>query len=303
MVIIQNKYSSIPVYKLDNYLMYVQTEKKINGNVSELETFMKPLDEMDREIKKDTRKRIKNLLIVSGPFAISIFSYAVFKKPLALQVGFTLSGCGAALLLLTDNTNSLKHVKEEQNKKTEDNIIDFYQNKDSNLVVDVEADEELEDYLRDSSFNKPMSDDEYKYKLAIYNHKIKTYSDQQYYLNKDETMKQITKELDIYSYVYKLPDSDISDNQWDALFDCIYDYCIKKGINNNYYNYMSFLNKLTLSNVLVYHKKKININNYIDSLSYLEKMDISKEDIALLEKDIMNKLSNSNIISFPKKSK
>ena len=54
----QNKYSNIPVYKLDNELMYVQTEKKLNCIVNELEDFMKPLDEMAKAIKKETKKRI-----------------------------------------------------------------------------------------------------------------------------------------------------------------------------------------------------------------------------------------------------
>ena len=71
-------------------------------------------------------------------------------------MGITLGGFGGALLLLTDNSNSLKNVKKNQNKEDEDNIINFYREKDSNLIEDIKDDEEIIDYLRDSSFNKPM---------------------------------------------------------------------------------------------------------------------------------------------------
>ena len=54
------------------------------------------------------------------------------------------------------------------------------------------------------------------------------------YLDKEETMVQVVREIDAYAIVYNLPPLEISNSQWDVFFDTIYNFFEKKGIEKNF---------------------------------------------------------------------
>ena len=48
-------------------------------------------------------------------------------------------------------------------------------------------------------------------------------------LDKNETMMQIVREIEIYEYAYKLPPLEIKNEEWDVFFDITYDFFERKG--------------------------------------------------------------------------
>ena len=109
------------------------------------------------------------------------------------------------------------------------------------------------------------------------------------FLNKDETMIQVSDEYRAYSVAYKLPKLTITNNEWDILFDTIYHKLEESSQEERLYEYMSFLQRYVISYALVHNEKEISFHSYIEQIPRIEFLGIKKEDI----KDIVKKLNQN----------
>lgn len=248
------------------------------------------VSDFDRAMKKEIKHSLKALLIIGGPFLLCIGGYFITSNLVILFAGFGYAMTGALI-------NSLIEEKII-NRSKKGNIISIDslngREKDVEEVLknSIIIDKTAVDNFRKDAANKIIDTD------PKINAPISTINDNT--LSKEETMEQIFREIGVYYYAYELPPQEITEKDWDTYFEICYQYFQNKGLENNFYVYMSKIVKQSLARVKVNGKKSINIHDYIYDLNQLELIGFTKEEISAIRKEISSSITQAEIIDINK---
>lgn len=291
-----NKIIKKEIKPLNSEIRLVQMEKFIN--------------DFDNSMKKDLRSRTKKTLLAILPAILSFIGFLIFKNLIWLVVGSSITGISAIGVLIKDFINDIK-IEKNNNKS---NTISIVEEKDvEQILQEGIGKKSVEDFYSEkykSAINRSETyaetEEEKKYKLALQkqqyiaqkNSSLKRISDYTNYLNKDETMEQVLKEVDAYTVAYNLPPLEILNSEWDLFFDTTYDFFNKKGIESEFYDLISQVGRFVFAKAILNKKNKIFIYDFVENLYYLENQKIDKKEIAILQKEMLSKLPRAKIIDF-----
>ena len=116
-------------------------------------------------------------------------------------------------------------------------------------------------------------------------------------LSKDDVIKQIVHEIDVYYMAYKLPDMNISNTQWDIYFDSCYAFLEKYNKKDEFYRIMSTVCSCTLASVLVHNRKQIIIDDFIKGLNYLKIYGIKEKESKVFQNVLKSQMPSSKVTS------
>ena len=288
------------------------------------ELILVQLRKREKELPKkiDLKDKLKLLLLIIGVSFVSSVAIVAIPSPITLYVvggivlttGVTIAGVNliklgldfrkrrektmAALLELKESENldkinfDEKMIFEEVNKQklglaSEE---DFYSEKMQNYIATEENKEE-------SKYEKVLRIQNNKSNIRLYNPK------EQVSNSKDDVINKIMYELDAYCLGLNLPPMEISNNEWQIYFDTLYDAFSQNGAADDYYNAVSRLCRITLSNSLVNKSEYISIKDFIDSVEYLDKkfsffdISLSKGEVTALQNMLNEKINSEKIIT------
>ena len=283
---------------LDSEIRLIQMEKFIN--------------DFDKSMNKSIKNSIKNLLYFLLPILIGIVGVIIFPSPITLVLCTSIGVITITISQIVEN----KKIFNKQNKNA---------NK-SNKLLYVEEEKDIEQVLEEGIGNKKGKDfytenikrvingadigEKSKYEEALEKQKLKgkTFkileTEENIFLNKEETMIQLVRELDFYCGVYNIPQLKISNDDWEKFFDILYEGFIEKQIEDKFYESMSLICRFTLAKALINNLKNITIKDFIDNLYYLEKqystngVVFSKKEILIFQKKIISSIYQPKIINF-----
>lgn len=271
------------IQSLNETLMIVQLDKYIY----KFET------EMDKEKKKTT----KWLKIGFIPFGISAGLSLVTISPIPLIVGTAYLGTVTIVKMIKDDQEFEEKIKRKYNPNPKVTQLSS-ETPDFDFLNEPIMTKTEEDYHSDY-FKEKLSEAARITKLTLVDEKGNVISlnkqDQEEYveepgfLNKEETMIQVSTEYKTYKIAYNLPELSITNKEWDILFDTIYHKLEENAQVERFYNYMSFLQRYVIAYSLIHNKKKISFYSYIDQIHRLEHIGLTKEEI----KDIIAKLNQN----------
>ena len=288
------------------------------------ELILVQLRKREKELPKkiDLKDKLKLLLLIIGVSFVSGVAIVAIPSPTTLYVvggivlttGVTIAGVNliklgldfrkrrektmAALLALKESENldkinfDEKMIFEEVNKQklglaSEE---DFYSEKMQNYIATEENKEE-------SKYENVLRIQNNKSNIRLYNPK------EQVSNSKDDVINKIMYELDAYCLGLILPPMEISNNEWQIYFDTLYDTFSQNGATDDYYNAVSRLCRITLSNSLVNKSEYISIKDFIDSVEYLDKkfsffdISLSKGEVTALQNMLNEKINSEKIIT------
>lgn len=288
------------------------------------ELILVQLRKREKELLKkiDLKDKLKLLLLIIGGSFVSGVAIVAIPSPITLYVvggivlttGVTIAGVNliklgldfrkrrektmAALLELKESENldkinfDEKMIFEEVNKQklglaSEE---DFYSEKMQNYIATEENKEE-------SKYENVLRIQNNKSNIRLYNPK------EQVSNSKDDVINKIMYELDAYCLGLNLPPMEISNNEWQIYFDTLYDAFSQNGAADDYYNAVSRLCRITLSNSLVNKSEYISIKDFIDSVEYLDKkfsffdISLSKGEVTALQNMLNEKINSEKIIT------
>lgn len=288
------------------------------------ELILVQLRKREKELPKkiDLKDKLKLLLLIIGVSFVSGVAIVAIPSPITLYVvggivlttGVTIAGVNliklgldfrkrrektmAALLELKESGNldkinfDEKMIFEEVNKQklglaSEE---DFYSEKMQNYIATEENKEE-------SKYENVLRIQNNKSNIRLYNPK------EQVSNSKDDVINKIMYELDAYCLGLILPPMEISNNEWQIYFDTLYDTFSQNGATDDYYNAVSRLCRITLSNSLVNKSEYISIKDFIDSVEYLDKkfsffdISLSKGEVTALQNMLNEKINSEKIIT------
>lgn len=293
------------------------SEKKIKTLDSEIQSVQmeKFINDFDNAMKKDLKSRFKKVGLIIGPLVLSFFGYLVFKNPIILTLGISVTGISGVVTLSKDSIKDMKSLNPNGNKSNP-SIINIEQDKDVDQILQegigkAKGEDFYSEKYKSTIERKETyaeTEEERKYREALERQRqkqitkdypnLKIIGNDANYLDKEETMVQVVREINAYTVAYKLPLLEISNSQWDLFFDITYDFFRKKGIENEFYDSMSQVGRFVFAKSLLDKKNKISIYDFVENLYYLENQVIEKQEIAILQQDILSKLPSAKIVNF-----
>lgn len=288
------------------------------------ELILVQLRKREKELPKkiDLKDKLKLLLLIIGVSFVSGVAIVAIPSPITLYVvggivlttGVTIAGVNLIKLGLDFRKRrektmaALLELKESGNldKINFDEKMIFEEVKKQKLGLASEEDfysEKMQNYIATEE-NKEES--KYENVLRIQNNKsnIRLYNPKEQVSNsKDDVINKIMYELDAYCLGLILPPMEISNNEWQIYFDTLYDTFSQNGATDDYYNAVSRLCRITLSNSLVNKSEYISIKDFIDSVEYLDKkfsffdISLSKGEVTALQNMLNAKINSEKIIT------
>ena len=288
------------------------------------ELILVQLRKREKELLKkvDLKGKLKLLLLIIGVSFVSGVAIVAIPSPITLYVvggivlttGVTIAGVNLIKLGLNFRKRREKtmavllELKESGNldKINFDEKMIFEEAKKQKLGLASEEDfysEKMQKYIATEE-NKEES--KYENVLRIQNNKsnIRLYNPKEQVSNsKDDVINKIMYELDAYCLGLNLPPMEISNNEWQIYFDTLYDAFSQNGVTDDYYNAVSRLCRITLSNSLVNKSEYISIKDFIDSVEYLDKkfsffdISLSKGEVTALQNMLNEKINSEKIIT------
>lgn len=288
------------------------------------ELILVQLRKREKELPKkiDLKDKLKLLLLIIGVSFVSGVAIVAIPSPITLYVvggivlttGVTIAGVNLIKLGLDFRKRrektmaALLELKESGNldKINFDEKMIFEEVKKQKLGLASEEDfysEKMQNYIATEE-NKEES--KYENVLRIQNNKsnIRLYNPKEQVSNsKDDVINKIMYELDAYCLGLILPPMEISNNEWQIYFDTLYDAFSQNGAADDYYNAVSRLCRITLSNSLVNKSEYISIKDFIDSVEYLDKkfsffdISLSKGEVTALQNMLNEKINSEKIIT------
>lgn len=277
----------------------------------QLEKFM---NDFDNAMKKDTKKGLKRFVLVIGPLMLSLIGFLIFKNPTILMIGTSITGIGSFVILSKDFIKDMKGLNSN-NYKSNSDIINIEQEKDVDEILQEGIGKAKEEDFYSKKYKSVIkqescveTEEEKKYREALEKQQgminknypnLKILDNDENYLDKEETMIQIVREVDAYAFAYNLPPLNISNGQWDVFFDSIYSLFEKKGKEKEFYNSMSQIGRFAFAKALINKRKQISIYDFVENLYYLESLEeITKQELAILQQEILSKLPTTQIYNF-----
>lgn len=278
---------------LDSEIQLVQMEKFIN--------------DFDKSMNKSIKNSFKNLLYFLLPILVGIIGVIIFPSPITLALCTSIGAITITISQIVENKQNKNAIK-------------------SNKLFYIEEEKDIEQVLEEGIGNKEGKDfyteniktamnganieEKSKYEEALEKQKSreKTFKilkkEENIFLNKDETMIQLVRELDFYCNVYNIPQLKIPNGDWENFIDVLYKGFSEKRIEDKFYESMSLICRFTLAKALINNLKNITIKDFVDNLYYLEKqystngVIFSKKEILIFQKKIISNIYHPKIINF-----
>ena len=283
-------------------------EKDINTLSDEIQLIQMEnfINDFENAMNKNLKNGIKKFAIMAGPVLLALFSYLIFHNPMMITIGVCISGVNSITTTITDFVKSLKRMHEY-----DPNISKLQEEKDVEEILEEgigkSRDEDFYTEEYKSVIEPNETEEERKYRETLesqqkktyeYNQHLKLVEDDTDFLDKDETMTQIIREVDAYCDAYNLPPLTITNSEWELLFDTSYSIFAKKEMENEFYDAMSELGRFTFAKALVNKQNEIGIKEFVDNLYYLQGHNINKKEVRALQQIIKSKLTTKKVIDF-----
>lgn len=280
--------------------------KSLNEEIAmtQLEDYVTTFDsKMSKQLKKDKKALIKALV----PFIIGVILTLITKNLLFISIGTFSFGAAAIIKNIKDDIEHDKNFNRYLNNIGNNN----------SKVISLENDEPIDLFVRKGRIITKNNSDFYtpEYKDFIEEQKEfiedevdksksgkEDISIDELELCKDDTMKRIVYEYEIYCTAYNLPPMTITVKEWDALFEVMYNKLKEKGIENELYKYMSFLQRYTFAYALLHNQQNINIYSFLNQIHMFEKVGFTKLNIDSIISEVNPKLNTKDkkVIKFSK---
>ena len=214
-------------------------------HIVQLDSYM---SKFDREMAKENKKTVKWLKIGFIPFLISGGVSLVASSLIPFYIGLCYLGGAAIVKMFVDNKHDELVIMKKYGTNTEplpDDVPDF-SFLDNEIVTKKESDFHS-DYYKERLYEEAkrskitLVDSDGKVLYSPKEEKKEDYVEIPGYLNKDETMVQVSDEYRVYKVAYNLPDLTITNKEWDILFDVVYHKLEEKCMEDKFYDFMSFL--------------------------------------------------------------
>lgn len=280
--------------------------KSLNEEIAmtQLEDYVTTFDsKMSKQLKKDKKALIKALV----PFIIGVILTLITKNLLFISIGTFSFGTAAIIKNIKDDIEHDKNFNRYLNNIGNNN----------SKVISLENDEPIDLFVRkgriitknNSDFYTPEYKDFIEEQKEFIEDKVdksksgkEDISIDELELCKDDTMKRIVYEYEIYCTAYNLPPMTITVKEWDALFEVMYNKLKEKGIENELYKYMSFLQRYTFAYALLHNQQSINIYSFLNQMHMFEKVGFTKLNIDSIISEVNQKLNikDKKVIKFSK---
>ena len=293
-------------------------EKKDENKIESLDSsiVLVQLDEFMDDFDTSMHKSIKHDLITAAiavtPILVGVVGYVVFKSPIVLTVGCCMTASAAIVKNVRDMIKDSKELEKELEKPNYNNDDIDEDNMTPEQVLDRGiVRKKGEDfytpemkYVIEYGKNHVESESERKYREAVekqqaeINNRIRLVTkENKKPLSKDDVIKQIVHEIDVYYMAYKLPDMNISNTQWDIYFDTCYAFLEKRGKTDEFFRIMSTVCSCTLASVLVHNRKQITIDDFIKGLDYLKIYGIKEKESKVFQNVLKSQMPSSKVTS------
>ena len=293
-------------------------EKKDENKIESLDSsiVLVQLDEFMDDFDKSMHKSIKHDLITAAivvtPILVGVVGYVVFKTPIVLTVGCCMTASAAIVKNVRDMIKDSKNLEKELKKPNYNNDDIDEDNMTPEQVLDRGiVRKKGEDfytpemkYVIEYDKNHVESESERKYREAVekqqaeINNRIRLVTkENKKPLSKDDVIKQIVHEIDVYYMAYKLPDMNISNTQWDIYFDTCYAFLEKRGKTDEFFRIMSTVCSCTLASVLVHNRKQVTIDDFIKGLDYLKIYGIKEKESKVFQNVLKSQMPSSKVTS------
>ena len=268
-----------PTSSLENEFMLVQMDRY--------------MDNFDRAMKKSLKGSFIRTIIGCTPAVLGAIGFIITGNVSIAAIGTAITGAGGIAVIIIDD---IKETRKMLPKKKSGKIVPINEEKDVDQIVEEGIIKKREDEFYTEEFKQYIERSSKKESIKPEVPKLKVVTNNDDVLSKEDTMIQIVKDIDVYRKVYNLPLIEISDAEWDLLFDSIYQLFERKGITKEFYTSMSRLERNTIVKSLLDKRSKITIYSFIDCLRRLECDKINDGDIALLQQEIISSIPSKNII-------
>lgn len=249
-------------------------EDKITGIEYEMDML-----QQDKRIKAKTI--LKSVLAIS-PLLLSIIGSAAFNNHEIFIVGSFISG---GEIIIGETIKIINEIIKNKNNQAHNfNNIEassFYTD-EYKEYYSVTNNLENQKYQRVVENQQRTTRDKFKIHMGYKS------------LSKEDVMFKIINDLDVYSKVYKIPPINVSNEEWDRLFDEIYEM-YDESFKISFYTIMLRLVKFTLASVLLDNKNEININTFIDNIENV--VNIRQDDLRDLRNEVLS-VNNQKVIKF-----
>lgn len=117
-------------------------------------------------------------------------------------------------------------------------------------------------------------------------------------MGKEEVIREYFDFLGrMYTKYYGLPDLDINDKEWDALFDVLYNYTNLKKQTRFFYGYLHVITIEVLNQTLMNDDEFITLNDFIKKIDVLNFLGFKNEEIKTIREEIKEKASFGKILN------
>ncbi len=254
----------------------------------QFEDYMSKNDETIKEMERTSRRR---LLISFIPYFTSCVGAICARNPYILIAGTAYLGASAIVFNIKD--------EKERKRKYQEAAVNNQGPYRYSMFPSVEYDGTIpiitkshEDYYRE----------EYKAYLKSLNTKDVPASSTEevtpIILSKEETMRQVVNEYDVLNSAYKLPPMAVSNEDWDLLYDLVYQHLEKINALDRFYEYMRVLTRYALASSLVHSDYEISLQTYLNALPIMEKIGFPNIDIKSIKKVVRKTKSYGKVISY-----
>lgn len=242
------------------------------------------INDFDKTMNKKLKRILIKIIILLATIISGCSLIVLSSNPIMIAVSTIIISTG----ILVNKRIDQENIKSNKNEK----ILKLNKEKEMEDVLENGLGKNIEQYYT-NSYKEVLEKRKYDYHS-------KTIPKEEIQLNKNETMIQITSEIESFYNSYKLPPFKIDEQEWNQLFSKIYLLCFQKNIQQFFYDIMSTLIRTSIAKILVNEKKSIKLIDITENLFYLKKYEITNEEIEMLKKDIMAKENINTIIEYEK---
>lgn len=260
------------------------------------------MDRFDNEIAKMNKKTKKWLLIGGIPFLVTVGVGAFIESFFPLLIGLIYFSGVAMVKTVKDAKEEEMVIMKKYGTNPEpvpDDVPDF------TFIEDPIVSKTEKDYHSDY-YKERLRTEARKAKLTLYDSSGKIlYTDEEEkepyveipgYLNKEETMVQVSDEYRVYKKVYNLPELSITNREWEILFDTVYHKLEESCSEEEFYDYMSFLLRYVIAFSLVNNRSEMSFRTFINQVSRFELVGMKKEDVCDLKKKLETYIKPTKVL-------
>ena len=253
------------------------------------------------------KKKIKKCLVYIIPISISIIGMIIFPHPNTLLSGIILT---SGVLTINHFLEPVESPNANQNNCYNNSYHDKEKENSDQILTKCMDENYMEEYyteLYQEVVKYEETEEERKYREAVERQNLKNFNihlldRKKCFLNKNETMKQIIDEIELYRVIYKLPPIIISNHQWDNFFDILYNLFLEKGVQYQFYESVAEIFRYTFARALVNKSDSININSFVENLYFLQKgygdfnINLKEKEVLKIQKEILLSLETKKVL-------